>query len=327
MVMPMSYAPIVTVIGGSGFLGRYVANQMAKRGWMVRVAVRRPNDAHFVMTYGTPGQLLPVQCNIRDEDSTRAAIRGAQAVVNCVGTFDARGRNSFGPVHVDGAARVARIAAEEGVEQLVHVSALGAAEDSPAEYGRTKFAGEKAVSAAFPRAIILRPSVLFGTEDNLFKRFAGIAMVSPVIPIVGGGTRFQPVWAADVAGAAARATGGEVPAGTYELGGPNTYTLREIVRLMLRTIRRRRIIFDMPFGVARLLARCTELLPSPPLTRDQVEMLTRDNVVSPSARGFEALGIQPSAPEGLIGDYLVAFRKYGQYNILHEHRGEGHYGT
>ncbi|HUF56546.1 MAG TPA: complex I NDUFA9 subunit family protein [Thermohalobaculum sp.] len=322
MVMPMSNAPLVTVVGGSGFVGRYVAQAMARRGWMVRVGCRRPNDAPFVMTYGTPGQVMPVQCNIRDEFSTRAAIRGSDAVVNCVGVLAPSGKNTFAAVQAEGAARVARIAAEEGARRLVQISAIGAAEDSPGEYGRTKAAGEKAVREAFADAVILRPSIIFGNEDRFFNRFASIAMLSPVVPVVGGSTRFQPVWVVDVASAAAKAAAGEVPAGVYELGGPTVYTFRELMELMLKAIRRRRFIVDIPLPVARLQARLMRWLPSPPLTEDQVAMLGRDNVVAEGAQGFEAFGIRPSAPEAIVESYLVGYRPYGQYNVLTEDRRE-----
>ena len=326
MVMPMSNAPIVTVVGGSGFVGRYVAQSMARRGWLVRVGCRRPHDAHFVMTYGTPGQVMPVQCNIRDEDSTRAAIRGSRAVINCVGVLTPSGKNTFSAVQDEGAGRVARIAAEEGIERLVHVSAIGAAEDSPGEYGRTKAAGERAVREAFPETVILRPSIVFGNEDRFFNRFANMAMFSPVVPVIGGATRFQPVWVSDVASAAAKAAGGEVPAGVYELGGPTVYTFRELMELMLRAIRRRRLIVNIPFPLARLKARLVEWLPFAPLTQDQVATLTRDNVVAEGARGFEAFGIRPSAPDAIVESYLVGFRPYGQYNMLTEDRREDRFG-
>ena len=204
---------LVTVIGGSGFVGRYIAQRMAHRGWRVRVACRRPNEALFVQTYGVVGQVLPVQCNIRDEDSTRRVIMGADAVVNCVGVLWEAGRNSFDAVQAEGAGRAARLAAAEGASRFVHISAIGADPDGPSAYGRTKAAGEQAVLEAFPQAIILRPSIVFGPEDEFFNQFAGMTRFTPVLPVVGADTRFQPVWVEDVAEAAARAcTGAADPA-------------------------------------------------------------------------------------------------------------------
>lgn len=322
MVMPKSEAKLVTIIGGTGFVGRYIAQAMARRGWLVRCACRRPFEADFLKPYGTVGQVMAVQCNIRDEASTRAALQRTQAVVNCVGILQSSGKNTFEAVQHEGAARLARIAAEEGVEAFVQISAIGADPDSPAEYGRTKAAGEEAVQDAFPGAVILRPSIIFGPEDEFFNRFATMAQFSPVVPLIGEDTRFQPVWVEDVAKAAAMAAAGEVEPGIYELGGPNIYTFRELMELMLHTIRRRRLLVGLPFGLARLQAWFLEFLPNAPLTRDQVEMLKRDNVVADGAKGFEAFGITPTAPEAVIEDYLYAYRKYGQYNILTEDRDD-----
>lgn len=307
-------SPLVTIIGGSGFLGRYIAQRMARRGWRVRVACRRPNEALFVRTYGVVGQVEPVQCNIRDEASTRAVIRGAEAVVNCVGILYQKGRNRFDAVQAEGAGRAARIAAEEGARRFVQISAIGADAQSDSLYARTKAAGEAAVRAAFPEAVILRPSVLFGPGDGFFERFAAMARYIPfVLPIVGGNTRFQPVWVEDVAEAAARAAEGAAAPGIYELGGPNVYTLREAVELVLRVTHRRRLVINLPFWLATLQAVFLEWLPVPPLTRDQVKLLRRDNVVAPGARTLADLGIEPTAAEGLIEVYLVAYRPHGQY--------------
>lgn len=318
MTMPQTDAPIVTIIGGSGFVGRYIAQAMARRGWRVRVACRRPNDAHFVRPYGVVGQVEPVQCNIRDDDSCRAVISGAKAVVNCVGVLAESGKNTFDAVQAAGAERVARIATEEGVANLVQISAIGADPDSPAAYGRTKAAGEKAVTDAFPQAVILRPSIIFGAEDKFFNRFAAMARFTPVLPVIGAETRFQPVWVSDVAMAAAKAACGEAEPGVYELGGPRIYTFRELMELMLKVIRRRRLIVDIPFGLARLQGAVLKYLPNAPLTDDQVRLLARDNVVSEGARGFEDLGIEPEAPEAIIEGYLYAYRPYGQYSTLTE---------
>jgi NADH dehydrogenase len=318
----MPWAPtfsngLVTVIGGSGFLGRYIAQRMAHRGWRVRVACRRPNEALFVQTYGVVGQVLPVQCNIRDEQSTRRVIAGADAVVNCVGVLWEDGRNRFDAVQAEGAGRAARLAATEGVRRFVQISAVGADADSPSAYGRTKAAGEKAVLEAFPGAVVLRPSILFGAEDEFFNQFASMSRFTPVLPLVGADTRFQPVWVEDVAEAAARGCTGEADPGIYELGGPRVATFRELMQLMLKVIRRRRAIAAIPFPLARLQARVLQLSGllgiKPMLTLDQVRLLERDNVVSTGARGFAELGIQPTAMEAVLDSYLYSYRRHGQY--------------
>ena len=315
--------PLVTIIGGSGFVGRHIAQRLARRGWRVRVACRRPNDAMYVKPYGTVGQVEPVQCNIRDEASTRAVIRGADAVINCVGLLSEWGRNTFDACHSQGAGRVARIAAEEGVAQLVQISAIGADAASASQYARTKAAGEAAVAAAFPGAVILRPSVVFGQDDGFFNRFAGMARLMPLaLPVVGAETKFQPVWVEDVAEAAARAACGEVAPGTYELGGPTVYSLREAVELMLKVTRRRRLIVDLPFFAARIQAWFLQMLPNPLLTVDQVKLLKRDNVVAEGARTLADLGIEACAAEGVIESYLYAYRPKGQYTQLTDNGGE-----
>ena len=227
-------APIVTIFGGSGFVGRYVTQRMARAGWRVRVAVRRPNEALFVRTYGVVGQVEPMQANIRDDASTRRAIAGAEAVINCVGILVETGQQAFDAVQTEGAGRIARIAAEEGVRRLVHISAIGADPESDSLYGRSKAEGEAAVSAAFPSAVILRPSIVFGVEDAFFNRFARMARLSPVVPVIGPDTRFQPVYVDDVAAAAAgRRDRATWRPGVYELGGPEVATFRELMQRML----------------------------------------------------------------------------------------------
>lgn len=316
---------LVTIYGGSGFVGRYIARRMASAGWRVRVAVRRPNEAMHVKPYGVPGQVEPVFCNIRDDASVRAVMLGADAVVNCVGTFDRGGRNNFHAVQDEGATRIARIAAEQGVAQLVHLSAIGASANSESMYARTKAAGEAGIAAHFPQAVILRPSVVFGAEDQFFNRFAGMARLSPVIPLVGGDTRFQPVHADDVAHAAAKGVMGEAEPGIYELGGPEVATFRELMKTMLGVIRRRRLIVGIPFGIASVMAAVMEFVETvslglvpPQITRDQVRSLKADNVVSVGARTFADLGIEPVAPEVVLPGYLWRFRPAGQYETIHE---------
>lgn len=314
---------LVTIYGGSGFVGRYIARRMAKEGWRVRVAVRRPNEALFVKPYGVVGQVEPVLCNIRDDQSVAAVMQGADAVVNCVGILDERGKNTFDAVQHDGAERVARIAAENGVQALVHISAIGADKDSDSEYAQSKAFGEEAVLAHFPNAVILRPSIVFGAEDEFFNRFAGMTRMGPILPVVGAETKFQPVFVDDVAKAATKAVMGQAPAGTYELGGPHVSTFRELMQEMLGVIHRRRLVLNIPFFFARIMAFMFDmgskislgLIPSP-VTRDQVRNLANDNVVSDDAKNFADLGIKPVAMEAVLPDYLWRFRPSGQYDAI-----------
>ncbi|MGR3269703.1 complex I NDUFA9 subunit family protein [Thalassococcus profundi] len=318
-------AKLVTIYGGSGFVGRYIARRMAKQGWRVRVAVRRPNDAIFVRPYGVVGQVEPVLCNIRDDASVAAVMQGADAVVNCVGILAESGKNSFEAVQSEGAARVARLAAENGVEQLVQISAIGADAESASEYAQTKAVGEKAVLDHFPGAVILRPSIIFGPEDEFFNRFAAMARLGPLLPVVGAKTRFQPVYVDDVARAAVMGVLGQAKPGIYELGGPDVHTFRELMVEMLGVIRRRRLVVNIPFWAAGILARLMELgqtltlgLVSAQITRDQVANLRRDNVVAPDAKGFTDLGISPVSMEAVLPDYLWRFRPSGQYSEIKE---------
>lgn len=317
---------LVTIYGGSGFVGRYIARRMAKEGWRVRVAVRRPNDALFVKPYGTVGQVEPVACNIRDDASVRAVMKGADAVVNCVGILNRSGKNTFDAVQASGAARIARIAAEEGVATLVHLSAIGADANSPSEYQQTKAAGEKAVLDAFPNAVILRPSIIFGNEDGFFNRFAAMARFAPVLPVVGASTRFQPIYVDDVAQAAVKGITGQAAPGVYELGGPDTETFRDLMRQMLTVIRRRRLILNVPFFAASIMGGAFDLLQAVTLglfnngliTRDQVRNLKADNVVAPGARTLADLGITPTAMGAVLPEYLWRYRPSGQYAAIKE---------
>lgn len=315
---------LVTIFGGSGFLGRYVARRMAKEGWRVRVAVRRPNEALFVRPYGAVGQVEPVFCNIRDDASVRAALSGADAAVNCVGVLVREGRNTFDAVQSDGAGRIARIAAEEGIAQLVHISAIGADATSDSAYARTKAAGEVAVVAAHPKAVILRPSVLFGQEDVFFNRFASMSRFGPVLPVVGGGTRFQPVYVDDVALAAVAGATGKASPGVYELGGPDVRSFRDLMTEMLEVISRRRLVVNIPFWAARIMAFFFDMVQvfsggiftNRMLTRDQVKNLRHDNVVAEDAKGFAELGIKPVPMAAVLPDYLWRFRPSGQYEAI-----------
>jgi len=309
---------LVTVFGGSGFLGRHVVRALAREGYRIRPAVRRPDLAGHLQPLGRVGQIHAVQANLRYPASIAAAVRGADVVINLVGILFERGRQRFEAVHTEGARHVAQAAAAAGA-RLIHVSALGADADSPALYGRTKAAGEAAVLGAAPDALIFRPSILFGPEDDFFNRFAGMARMFPALPLVGGGhTRFQPVFAGDVAQAILQATRGRAKEGTiYELGGPKVRSFRELMEYVLAVTERRRLLVPLPFGVAKLQSYFLQLLPTPLLTPDQVELLRSDNVVSEAARAegrtFAALGIEPSAMEAIVPSYLWRFRKTGQF--------------
>ena len=315
---------LVTIFGGSGFVGRYIARRMAKEGWRVRVACRHPNEALFVRPYGVPGQVEPLACNIRDDASVRSMIRGADAVVNCVGVLNGIGANTFDAVQAEGAGRIARLAAAEGVGALVHVSAIGADAGADSDYARTKGAGEAAVRAAFPAAVILRPSVIFGTEDHFFNRFASMTRMGPVLPIVGAVTKFQPVHVDDVARAAVKGVLGQAGAGVYELGGPEADSLRRLMGRMLHVIQRRRAVVNVPFFLARIIGFGFDmvqgvtlgLVENKILTRDQVKNLRHDNVVAPGAKGLADLGITPTAMEAVLPEYLWRYRPSGQYAAI-----------
>lgn len=315
---------LVTIYGGSGFVGRYIARRMAKEGWRVRVAVRRPNEAMHVKPYGVVGQVEPVFCNIRDDASVAAVMHGADAVVNCVGVLNELGKNSFEALHAEGAGRIARQAAQQGITKMVHISAIGADAESDSAYSRSKAEGERLVQAAMPGAVILRPSVVFGPEDNFFNRFAGMTRLGPILPIACGGTRFQPVYVDDVARAAVKAALGQAEPGIYELGGPEIRTLRELMHDMLEVIHRRRLVISMPTFIARIMAFGFDmvqavslgLVANGVLTRDQLRNLRHDNVVSDTARGFADLGISPATLGSVLPDYLWKFRPSGQYDAI-----------
>ncbi|RKF13438.1 complex I NDUFA9 subunit family protein [Roseovarius spongiae] len=316
---------LVTVYGGSGFVGRYIVRRLAKAGWRVRVAVRRPNEAMHVTPYGVVGQVAPVFCNIRDDDSVRAVTRGADVVINCVGTFDRGGRNNFDAVQNEGAGRIARIATEQGVARMVHISAIGADPEADSLYAQSKGEGEAAVLEHFPDAMILRPSVIFGAEDAFFNRFAAMSRFGPVLPIVGASAKLQPVYVDDVAHAAFLGATGAAAPGIYTLGGPDVNTFGELIRQMLGVIRRRRLIMNIPFPIASVMGAVMEmvqflslgLIPAQ-ITRDQVTTLRSDNVAPEGARGFEALGITPQSLEAVLPEYLWRFRPSGQYAAIKE---------
>jgi uncharacterized protein YbjT (DUF2867 family) len=310
---------LVTVFGGSGFLGRHVVRALARRQYRIRVAVRRPELCGHLRPMGRVGQIHAVQANLRYPQSVAAALRDADIAVNLVGILFERGRQRFDAVQSEGAAAVA-LAAKAAAARLVHVSAIGADANAPSRYAQSKAAGEQQVLAAVPEAVIVRPSIVFGPEDDFFNRFAALARMAPALPLPGGGhTRFQPVFAGDVAEAIAKAADGEAKPGTiYELGGPDVRTFKELMEFTLATIQRRRLLVPVPFAVLKLQAALLQLLPKPPLTPDQVELLKRDNVVSASAlrdgRTLEALGIVPESMAAIVPSYLWRFRKSGQFN-------------
>ena len=315
---------LVTIYGGAGFVGRYIARRMAKQGWRVRVACRRPNEALFVKPYGVPGQVEPVFCNIRDDGSVRAVMQGADAVLNCVGTFSRGGKNNFAAVQVEGAGRIARIAAGLGVAQLVHISAIGAAEDAASIYGRTKAEGEAAVKAVYPGAVILRPSVIFGSEDGFFNRFGAMAQLGPVLPVARAATKFQPVYVDDVAQAAVKGVLGQAAPGIHELGGPEVASFRDLMTKMLGVIQRKRLVLNVPtfvmkvmaFGFDMVEAVTMGLITNKVITRDQLNSLGTDNVVAPGAKGLADLGIQPTSMDAVLPEYLWRFRPSGQYAAI-----------
>ena len=315
---------LVTIFGGSGFVGRYIALRLAKEGWRVRVAVRNPEQAGFVRPYGVVGQVEPVFCNIRDDASVAAVTQGADAVVNCVGVLAETGKNTFEAVQAEGAERVARIAAGMGIDRMVHISAIGADADADSDYAKTKAQGEAGVLEHMPNAMILRPSIVFGAEDEFFNRFAGMSRFGPILPVVGADTNFQPVHVDDVAAAAVKGVNGDA-SGVFELGGPEVKTFRELMQDMLAVVRRRRLILNVPFFVAKIMASVfgigqflTAGIVKAPITKDQVINLAVDNVVSDDAQGFDALGIRPATMATILPDYLWRFRPSGQYDAIKE---------
>lgn len=311
---------LVTVFGGTGFVGRQVVRSLAKQGWRVRVAARNVGRGYRLRMLGDVGQIEVVQANIRDAASVDRALDGAEACVNLVGVLYESGRQDFATLHAEAAGAIAEAAARRGITRFVQMSAIGADADSPAKYARTKAAGEAAVRAALPSAVILRPSIVFGAEDAFFNRFAGLTTFSPVLPLIGGGhTRFQPVYVGDVATAVAKVLGDPAAAGrTYELGGPTVYSFRDLLAFILRETGRSRLLVPVPWFAAKVLGVIGDLQAAvpiipPQLTSDQVENLRADNVVSDGAAGLAELGIEPRAVEAIVPSYLYRYRKGGQY--------------
>jgi NADH dehydrogenase len=315
---------LVTIFGGSGFVGRYIARRMAKQGWRVKVAVRRPNDALFVKPYGVVGQVEPVFCNIRDDASVLSAVSGADVVVNCVGILSELGKNRFHSAQSDGAERIARLAAQEGALRFVQISAIGADKGSDSQYSISKAQGEEGILQHFPDAVILRPSVIFGPEDQFFNRFASMARLSPVLPLIGADSKFQPVYVDDVAKVAEMAVLGRASGGIYELGGPDVASFKSLMERMLTVIQRKSILLPLPVFLGRLMASAFDTLQSVSLgllknglvTRDQIKNLARDNVVSGDHKTFADLGIEPTALDAVLADYLWCYRPSGQFAAI-----------
>jgi len=305
---------LVTIFGGSGFLGRHTVRALARAGWRIRVATRNPGRGFFLRPLGTVGQIDFVKCDVADADSVAAAVKGSNAVINLTGILFQKGQ-TFEDVQAEGAANIARAAADAGATALVHVSAIGADAQSESEYATTKAQGEQAVRESFPNAVILRPSIIFGPEDGFFNKFAAMARYLPVLPLVGGGhTRFQPVFVGDVARAIVTALSSEQARGrTFELGGPSIYSFKELLQIILRETGRKRILAPLPFGIATVKAAFLQILPNPILTMDQVKLLKKDNVVAPTAAGLADLGITPTSVEAVIPSYLWRFRAKGEY--------------
>jgi NADH dehydrogenase len=312
--------PLVTVFGGSGFIGRHVVRALAKRGYRIRVAVRRPDLAGFLQPLGNVGQISFVQANLRYRNSVDRAVEGADHVVNCVGILFESGRNTFDAVQEFGGRAVAEAARSAG-STLTHISAIGANANSASAYGRTKGRAEAAILSVKPDAVIFRPSIVFGPEDSFFNKFADMARIFPALPLVGGGkTKFQPVYVGDVAEAVARSVDGKVAGGRiYELGGPEVLTFRECLQTMLKVTARKNRLVSLPFGIASLIGSIASLVPfiTPPITPDQVKLLRTDNVVSPEAeaegRTLKGLGITPTMATSVLASYLVQYRPHGQY--------------
>jgi uncharacterized protein YbjT (DUF2867 family) len=310
---------LVTVFGGSGFIGTQAVRQLAKAGWRIRVAVRNPNLGYRMRMHGDVGQIDLVQTNVRNRASVQRALEGATAALNLVGVLHESGRQGFQAIHAMGAQTVAELARAEGVTRLVQMSALGADANSASKYARTKAAGELAAREAFPDAVVIRPSIVFGQDDKFFNRFAGMAATSPVLPLIGGGgTRFQPLFVGDLGKALAMATTSAAAAGqTYELGGQAVFTFRQLMEMVLAETGRRRILAPIPFPVAGLLGAAGDLVAGllpPPITSDQVELLKTDNVVSGAYPGLADLGVlTPTTLEAVLPTYLYRYRKGGQY--------------
>ena len=311
---------LITLIGGSGFIGRHLVRRLAAQGYRIRVGVRRPEKAKFLQPLGDVGQIVPVQVNVRDDTTVLAAVSGAWGVVNLVGVLRNSGHQTFNEIHAGGPGRVGRLARMAGVERLVQMSALGASAESASHYAQSKAEGENALKSEFPSATIIRPSLVFGPEDQFFNRFAAMAALSPFLPLFGdsltgadaGTTKFQPVYVGDVAAAIAQCLADDATAGqTFELGGPRVYTFRELMELVLAYTGRRRLLMPVAFSVASVGAAVLEMMPQAPLTRDQLKLLRIDNVCD-GLPGLAELGVSPTPVEAVVPEFLARFRKGGR---------------
>lgn len=317
---------LITLIGGSGFVGRHVVRSLAKRGYRIRVACRRPDLAGHVVPLGVPGQIVPVQANVRYPASIAAACDGAFAVVNLSAVFSNSGAQTYDAVHVFGAEAVAKAAKASKAQVFIHLSGLGADQPSTSNYVKSRGVGEAKARAAFPNVMILRPSIVFGPEDTFFNKFAAMARFSPALPLIGANTKFQPVFVGDVAEAVATLIDRGVSDGkAYELGGPEQKTFRELLQYVLAVTQRKRLLLPLPFPVATVIGAVAGILPKAPITMDQVEMLKLDNTVSAAAiaegRTLEGLGIMPRRIDAIVPSYLYRFRKAGQFtapNVMPE---------
>ena len=311
---------LITVFGGSGFLGKYVIRELVKEGWRVRAAVRRPHTAQELKVIGNVGQVQLVQANLRFAKSVERAVAGSDAVINLVALLFVEGKQSFDSLHVRGADTLAKAAAEQGITNFVQVSAIGADAQSGSDYARTKAEGEHAIRAAIPTADIMRPSIIFGAEDQFFNRFAAMTQFAPALPLMGGGnTKFQPVYVGDVAQAIAKVATQGTAGKTYELGGPRTYSFKELMQFTLKTIDRKRFLAPVPWFAANMMGFAGEIsglapFVKPFLTRDQVKNLKVDNVVADDALSFADLDIRLETIEAIVPRYLGRFRKYGQFH-------------
>ena len=316
-----SSSKLVTIFGGSGFLGRHITRALARQGHRIRIAVRRPDLAGHVQPLGTPGQIMPVQANLRYPESVAAACAGADVVINLVGVLFSSGAQTFSALHAHGARVTARAAKNAGAAQFIQMSAIGADEEAASDYARTKAEGEAAAREEFPGATIIRPSIVFGPEDNFFNQFAAMARFSPVLPLIGGGdTRFQPVFVGDVAAAIAKLVAtGNGNGQTWEFGGPAQHSFRELLAYVLEVTGRKRLLVPVPFAIARIKGTILGMLPNPLLTADQVDLLKTDNVVSEAAiaegRTLQDLGIEPEPIEAIVPGYLYRYRKAGQFSV------------
>lgn len=302
------------IFGGTGFIGRQIVRELARRGYTIKIATRAPENAYHLRTAGQVGQIVPFGCDYRDEASLREAVRGCELVVNCVGILYEKGRNAFSSVHTELPRAIAKACRSENVGRLIHISALGC-DHTDSKYGKSKYAGERALLENFPKATIVRPSVVFGVEDNFFNMFARLSVMLPVLPLIGGGhTKLQPVYVADVAAAIGRiATDENTQAKLYELGGPDVLSFRQLYEKMFEQTGRRKALVSVPWPIARLQGAMLGMLPAPLLTADQVETLKTDNTVTAGAMGFKDLGLVPTNLDVILPTYLVRFRPGGRF--------------